>query len=110
MKNIVQRTLTGILYVAVVVAAIFIHPLLFAGVFSIIVGFLIHEFYAMSKYDGSAWQCYTGIFGGMYFFIASCLYAGDYTGYEIFIPYIIIIHFFNTFDNYIMLLIAFISI
>ena len=91
MKNLIHRTLTGILFVTVVVAAIWVHPLLFAGVFSVVVGFLIHEFYSMSKYDGSMWQRYLGIFGGMYLFASSCLYAGSYVGGEIYIPYIIMI-------------------
>ena len=91
LKNLIKRALTGILYVAVVVASIFVHPLLFAGVFSIITGFLIHELYKMSKYEGAAWQRYVGIFAGIYFFTASCLFAGCYVGSEIYIPYIIII-------------------
>lgn len=91
MKNLLQRTLTGILFVAVIVAAIWIHPLLFAGVFSLVVGALIHEFYSLSKYEGAIWQRWLGIFGGMYLFISSCLYAGGYAGHEIYIPYIIII-------------------
>ena len=91
MKNLLQRTLTGILFVVAVVAAICIHPLLFTGVFSIVVGFLIHEFYILSKYKGVIWQHYLGILGGMYLFTSSCLYAGGYTGYWIYLPYIIII-------------------
>ena len=90
MKNLIQRTLTGILFVAVVVAAICVHPLLFAGVFSIIVGFLIHEFYSLSKYEGAMWQRCLGISGGMYLFASTCLFAGGYVGNEIYIPYIII--------------------
>ena len=91
MKNLLQRTLTGILFVAVIVAAIWVHPLLFAGVFSIIVGFLIHEFYTISKYDGFIWQRWLGIVGGMYLFFSSCLFAGHYAGNVIFIPYILIL-------------------
>jgi len=91
MKNLLQRTLTGILFVAVIVAAIWVHPLLFAGVFSIIVGFLIHEFYAITKYEGLIWQRWLGITGGMYLFFSSCLFAGNYVGKEIFMPYILIL-------------------
>jgi phosphatidate cytidylyltransferase len=91
LKNLIQRTLTGILFVVVIVAAICVHPLLFAGIFSAIIGFLIHEFYALTKYEGVMWQRCLGIFGGMYLFVSSCLYAGDYVGYEIYIPYIIIV-------------------
>ena len=89
MKNLIKRTLTGILFVAVIVAAICVHPLLFAGVFSLVVGLLINEFYSLSKYEGAIWQRCLGIFGGMYFFVASCLFAGSYVGYEIFFPYIL---------------------
>ena len=74
-----------------IVASICVHPLLFAGVFSVVVGFLIHEFYSMSKYEGKMWQRCLGIFSGMYLFVSSCLYAGGYAGYEIFIPYVVLV-------------------
>ena len=91
LKNFIQRVLTGILFVAVIVTAIFVHPLLFAGVFTVVVGVLIHEFYALTKYDGLIWQRYTGIISGMYLFFSSCLFAGHYVGNVIFIPYILIL-------------------
>ena len=91
MKNLLQRTLTGILFVAIIVAVICVHPLLFAGVFSMIVGLLIHEFYAISKYGGLNWQRWLGIAGGMYLFLSSFLFAGHYVGNVIFIPYILIL-------------------
>ena len=91
MKNLLQRTLTGILFVVLIVAAIWIHPLLFAGVFSVVVGILIHEFYSISKYEGLIWQRWVGIAAGMYFFFATCLYAGNYVEREIYIPYLLIL-------------------
>jgi phosphatidate cytidylyltransferase len=81
LKNFIQRSLTGALFVAVIVAAICLHPLLFAGVFCVVVGFLIHEFYNLSKYEGVLWQRGVGIVSGMYLFIASCLFAGSYVGH-----------------------------
>ena len=98
MKNIIQRTLTGIVYVVVVVAAVGVHPfifadaqpLVFAGVFSVVVGLLIHEFYVLTKYENPLWLRLLGIAGGMYFFVASCLYAGNYVGNEIYIPYLLL--------------------
>jgi len=89
-KNIIQRTLTGIVYVVVVVAAIGVHPLVFAGVFSVVVGLLMHEFYVLAKDESPRWLRYIGIAGGMYLFAASCLYAGDYTGNVIYIPYLLL--------------------
>jgi len=91
LKNLIQRTLTGIIFVAVIVASICVHPLIFAGVFSVIIGFLIHEFYSMSKYEGRKWQYFLGVFTGMYLFASSSLYAGNYAGFEIFFPYIVLV-------------------
>jgi phosphatidate cytidylyltransferase len=91
LKNLIQRTFTGVVYVAVIVAAIYVHPFLFAGVFSLIVGLMIRESYSLMKFDGPLWVRWLGIAGGMYLFVASCLYAGNYTGREIYIPYIIIL-------------------
>jgi phosphatidate cytidylyltransferase len=78
-------------YVAVIVAAVYVHPLLFAGVFSLIVGQMIRELYLLLKFDAPLWLRRLGIAGGMYLFAASCLYAGSYAGYEIYLPYIIIL-------------------
>jgi len=90
LRNLLQRTLTGTVFVVVIVAAICIHPFLFAGVFCVVVGFLIHEFYHLSKYEGVSWQRCLGIVGGAYLFCASCLYAGNYAGIGIYLPYIVI--------------------
>jgi phosphatidate cytidylyltransferase len=75
----------------VIVAAICVHPLLFAAVFGLIAGLLIHELYALMKYDAPVWVRRLEITGGAYLFVASCLFAGDYAGHEIYIPYIIIL-------------------
>ena len=91
MKNLLQRTLTGIIFVAVIVVAICVHPFLFAGIFSIIAGFLIHEFYQLSNYEGAGWQRWLGIAGGAYLFCASCLFAGGFVGITIYFPYILIL-------------------
>jgi len=91
LKNLLQRALTGTLFVTIIVAAICIHPFIFTGVFSLIVGLLIHEFYVLSKCKNPFLQHWLGIVGGMYLFCASCLYAGDYVGNVIFLPYIIIL-------------------
>ncbi len=76
---------------AIIVAAICLHPFLFAGVFSIIVSLLINEFYCVLKYEGMFWKRSMGILGGLYLFLSSFLYAGNYVGNEIFWGYIIIL-------------------
>ena len=89
MKNLILRTLTGIVYVVVVVTAIMIHPLLFAGVFMVIVGLLMHELYVLIKDESPFWVRWLSIGAGMYLFAASCLYAGGYTESIIFLPYLL---------------------
>ena len=91
MKNFIQRTLTGVVFAVVVVAAILIHPLLFVGVFSIVVGSLINEFYTLTKYEGKIWQRSIGIVAGMYLFIASFLFTANYAGHWIYYPYFLVI-------------------
>jgi phosphatidate cytidylyltransferase len=78
-------------YVAVIVAAVWVHPFLFAGVFSLIIGLLIREFYALLQYEGPRWLRILGISGGMYLFIATSLYAGNYAGHIVYLPYLIIL-------------------
>ncbi|MDR1723032.1 MAG: phosphatidate cytidylyltransferase [Tannerella sp.] len=91
LKNIIQRTLTGIVYVAVIVASICVHPFLFMGVFGIITGLLVHEFLTVTKFEGKTWQRLLCIADGAYLFVASGLFAGCYVGQEIYMPYIIVL-------------------
>ena len=51
MSNLVQRTIFGALYVAVVVAAILVHPLLFAGVFLIVSTLAVRECHILMQDD-----------------------------------------------------------
>ena len=48
MTNLVQRTISGAAYVAVVVAAILIHPVAFAAVFAIVSTLAVREFHTMT--------------------------------------------------------------
>jgi len=91
MKNLIQRTITGIIYVAVIVGSICVHPLIFTAVFSIITGLLIYECLTLIKYEGWKWQKILGIAGGMYLFASVALYAGEFVGKIIFLLYILII-------------------
>ncbi|MDR3309082.1 MAG: phosphatidate cytidylyltransferase, partial [Tannerella sp.] len=86
-----QRTLTGIVFVALIVAAILVHPCLFAVVFGLISGMLILELYQLTKYDGALWLRSLGVFAGAYLFAATALYAGDYAGAIIYVPYILML-------------------
>jgi phosphatidate cytidylyltransferase len=91
MKNLILRTLTGIIFITVIASAVYIHPFLFAGVFAAITGLLIYEFYTLTGYKGKLWSKASGIASGMYLFPAVTLYAGNYCGKAIFFPYILMI-------------------
>ena len=58
MTNLVQRTLSGAVYVAVVVAAILVHPLAFAVLFAVVSTLAVREFHTIT---GDA--TYTKVFG-----------------------------------------------
>ncbi len=58
MSNLIQRTLSGALYVAVVVAAILVHPLAFAAVFAVVSTLAVREFHSITGDAG-----YTRLFG-----------------------------------------------
>ncbi|MDR2384979.1 MAG: phosphatidate cytidylyltransferase [Tannerella sp.] len=89
MKNLIARTLTGIIFITVILSAIYIHPFWFAGVFTAITGLLINEFYSLTGYKNRSWNRLLGVAAGMYLFLASLLYAGNYCGKAIFFPYIL---------------------
>ncbi|MDR2473081.1 MAG: phosphatidate cytidylyltransferase [Tannerella sp.] len=91
MKNLICRTLTGIVYVAVIVAAILFGTLSFAAVFAVFTGLLVGECLRLIQYKGSIWGKISGIAGGMYFFVATALFKGDYVGKIIFLPYIMLL-------------------
>ncbi|MDR3252165.1 MAG: phosphatidate cytidylyltransferase, partial [Tannerella sp.] len=86
-----QRTLTGIVFVAVIAAAILVHPCLFAAVFGLVSGLLILEFYQLTGYDGAPWLRYSGAFAGAYLFVATALHAAGCVGGIIYIPYIVML-------------------
>lgn len=58
MNNLIQRTLSGAVYVAVVVAAILVHPLAFAAIFAVISTLAVREFHAITGDPR-----YTSVFG-----------------------------------------------
>lgn len=58
MSNLLQRTLSGAVYVAVVIASILVHPLVFAALFAVISTLAVREFHSIT---GDA--LYTKVFG-----------------------------------------------
>ena len=64
MNNFVLRTLTGIVFVSVIVSAIILSPLVFAGLFFCITLLGLHEFYKLLLGGGKIPQPYLGLVSG----------------------------------------------
>ena len=90
MKNLITRGLTGIIFVAVLVNALYFHSVYFLSVFSLTTGFILWEFYGLvQQYENASIQRLAASIGGTYLFAASFLYANDLTSGIIFLPYLL---------------------
>ena len=92
MKNLVVRALTGIVFVAIILGAILVNPVLFAVVFAAITALAIWEFCSLvnAREDVHANRFICTV-GGVYLFFAFFGYSINYSGASIFIPYLIIL-------------------
>ncbi len=92
MKNLIIRTLTGIIFVVVLVSAICIHPIFFLILFCIITGLTLWEFGGLVKhYENANLQRAVNVLGGVYLFIATFVYTNGLTDGKIFLPYLLFI-------------------
>jgi phosphatidate cytidylyltransferase len=66
--NLLRRTLSGAVYVAVIFVGTIVHPYLFAFIFSSLLFFLLHEFYSLIKHAGYKPSMVAGLAGGILFF------------------------------------------
>lgn len=95
MKNFLTRTLTGFIFVVLLVGSIVLQSYIFCTVFAIIVAVSLWEFYHLvgllkDKPDVEKWA---GILCGTYFFLASYLFVNGNSPIQIFLPYIIYLIF-----------------
>ena len=92
MKNLIIRALTGIIFVVVLISAIYIHPIFFLILFCIITGLTLWEFGGLVKhYEHANLQRTVNVLGGVYLFIATFVYANGLTDGKIFLPYLLFI-------------------
>ena len=90
MKNLITRALTGIIFVAVLVGAIYFHSYYFLAVFGLITGLSLWEFYGLVKhYENAAIKRFVSSLGGAYLFAATFGYANGLVGGNIFLPYLL---------------------
>ena len=92
LKNLIIRALTGIIFVVVLISAIYIHPIFFLILFCIITGLTLWEFGGLVKhYENANLQRTVNVLGGVYLFIATFVYANGLTDGKIFLPYLLFI-------------------
>ena len=92
MKNVVVRALTGIVYIAVILAGLLINPITFAVIFAVICGMAIWEFCTlMNLREDVHVNRFISTVGGVYLFFAFFGYSINYQGASIFIPYLIVL-------------------
>lgn len=92
MKNLIIRTLTGIVFVGVLTSAICIHPISFLVLFCVITGLTLWEFGGLVKhYENANLQRALNVVGGVYLFAATFAYAQGLTDGKIYLPYLLFI-------------------
>ena len=77
MSNLVQRTIFGAIYVAVVVAAILVHPFAFAGVFIIVSTLAVREWHILLQDDRHI--RWIGMLLNILLFVASSLLCASFS-------------------------------
>ncbi len=76
MKKLFTRALTGLVFVAVLVTAILIHPIAYFLLFGLITGFGMFEFYRLFGDSGPVKANRNlGILTGLFFYTITCLFA-----------------------------------
>ncbi len=90
MKNLIQRTITGVLFVAAVTGCILYHPLSFGILFAVIIALTIYEFASLvNQKEDISINPFFNMIGGSYLFFAIMGYCRSYSA-EVFIPYLIL--------------------
>jgi phosphatidate cytidylyltransferase len=88
MNNFVKRTLSGFLFVALLVGSILLNKFLFATVFALICGLAVSEFHKLSNRQvGVCVNRLSGLLGGVLLFLASFVYASGIWHYPVFSIY-----------------------
>lgn len=95
MNDLVKRSLTGLIFVAVMLAGIIIHPYLFALVFAALLYLTLSEFYKISLNIDFLPQKIAGVLSGIllftiFFLVANNLIAQQFIVVTLVIPFIIL--------------------
>ncbi len=80
MNNLITRTITGIVFIAVLGASILFNPVSFFALFAIITALAMWEFYKLLEASHIRVNIFLGIFTGVFCLLLTCLYALGYLG------------------------------
>lgn len=95
-SNLILRSITGTVFVAVVVACIALHPMAYLVLFSVVTGMTIWEFCTLLNRNAETQiNRFISTVAGVYLFLSMFMYnmgvAGHDLGAKIFVPYILTI-------------------
>lgn len=91
-SNLIQRTITGIVFVAVLVGCILWSPISFSLLFTLIAALSVHEFgHLMNVYNGVSMNKTITALGGAYLFMALGSFCIGATDARIFLPYLFLL-------------------
>ena len=103
MNNFVKRTLSGFLFVALIVSSILLSRFTFAPVFAMICGWSVFEFHKISNHQPSInVNPWIALISGVILFLCSFLYASGmcfYPVYSIYGFYIVLVLVFELFQH-----------
>lgn len=91
MNNLIQRTITGIIFLVLVIGAIIFHKISFFILFELIIICSMYEFYALAEKENYRPQKLYGIIIGTLLFATNFFYVNQYIGIKVFLPLIILI-------------------
>ena len=95
MSNFLQRTLSGLIFVLIVVGSILWNPYSFAVVFMLITGWSVYEFHKLTNQQHQVQvSTFTSVVGAMLLFVISFLYSNGtlmYPGFSIYGMYIVLV-------------------
>ena len=91
-NNFIQRAITGVLFVAVLIGCILYDPLSFGTLFVIISALTVREFsHLLNQTDGVSINKTITMLGGAYLFLSFMGYCIDAADSKIFIPYLLLL-------------------
>lgn len=91
-NNFLQRTITGVLFVAVLVGSILYDPWTFSALFVIISALTIHEFgHIVNQSEGVSVNKFITMLAGVYLYMAIMAFCTNISGSKVFLPYLLLI-------------------